>query len=289
MNSEDLIRILVITSLVGLLGAVGLRLTVAQVTGSLRKCPFASILFVNFVLVPALAAVAAVLLGISRDATIAMILLAAAPFAPVVPVFARMARADLALAAGLTSILPILSAFLTPAACELALQAISAAGTVQFDIVKVLLVSVATITLPLAGGVALHRWSPVLGERLLRPAEVISEATGAFSLAYVTATQFGSILEIGWLPIVGMGLVFECSVALGYWLGGRSAAARQVIALGTSNRNIALALLISVESFAGTPVVSAVVAFGLLMILLGLLHVAYWRWTRRSGVQPAGP
>ena len=39
----------------------------------------------------------------------------------------------------------------------------------------------------------------------------------------------------------------------------------------------ALALLVAVQTFAGTPVMSAVVANGLLLILLGLLHVAWWR------------
>jgi hypothetical protein len=51
-----------------------------------------------------------------------------------------------------------------------------------------------------------------------------------------------------------------------------------VTAFGASNRNIALALLVAVGSFAGTPVVGAVVANGLVVILLGLLHVAWWRF-----------
>jgi bile acid:Na+ symporter, BASS family len=38
--------------------------------------------------------------GLRPEVTVAMILLAAAPFAPVVPIFARMSRGDLALAAG---------------------------------------------------------------------------------------------------------------------------------------------------------------------------------------------
>ena len=44
-----------------------------------------------------------------------MLLLAAAPFAPVVPVFVKMARGDLALAAGLTAIFPIFSDLSHPA------------------------------------------------------------------------------------------------------------------------------------------------------------------------------
>ena len=53
---------------------------------------------------------------------------------------------------------------------------------------------------------------------------------------------------------------------------------RLVVALGTANRNIALALLVAVASFPGTPIVAMVVADGLLLILLGLVHVGWWRF-----------
>jgi bile acid:Na+ symporter, BASS family len=281
MKTETIIRLLTISALAGLLGAVGLRLTLNQVTDSLRKCRFIPILLANFIVVPALAVVAARGLHLERETAIAMILLAAAPFAPVVPVFARMARADLALAAGLTSVFPVLSALLTPIVCELALKAVPDAGAIRFNLLGVLLTLVATITLPLAVGMVIHHWRPVLGQRLLRPVEVVSEAVGALSLTFVTVVEFGSILKTGWLPLLAMALVAELSLGLGYWLGGGSAGSRQVVALGTSNRNIALALLVAVQSFAGTPVMSAVVANGLLLILLGLAHVAYWRFGRK--------
>jgi BASS family bile acid:Na+ symporter len=74
-----------------------------------------------------------------------------------------------------------------------------------------------------------------------------------------------------------MALLSELSLVLGWTLGGPTSGARQVVALGTSNRNIALALLMALQSFAGTPVVSAVVGNGLLLIALGLLHVGWWR------------
>lgn len=286
MKTETIIRILTISALAGLLGAVGLRLTLGQVTAALIKCRFLPILLVNFIVVPALTVAAARVFGLGRDITIAMILLGAAPFAPVVPVFARMARSDLALAAGLTSIYPLLSAILTPLACVLALKTVPQAGSIHFDLIGVLLTLVATITLPLALGVYVnHQW-PAVGHRLLRPVEVVSEAIGALSLTFVTVVEFRSIVETGWLPLLAMGLVAEISLVLGYVLGGASAGARQVVAFGTSNRNIALALLVAIQSFAGTPVISGVVANGLTLILLGLLHVAWWRFASPPSQPP---
>ena len=280
MKTEVIIRILTISALAGLLGAVGLRLTLGQVTEALKRCRFIAIVIANFVVVPVLTAGIARIFGLDRDITIAMILLGTAPFAPVVPVFARMARSDLPLAAGLTSIYPLLSAFLTPLACLLVLKAVPEAGSIQFNLLGVLLTLIATISLPLAVGVGInHQW-PGLGRKLLRPVEIFSEAIGALSLTFVTVTEFSSILQTGWRPLLAMILVAELSLLLGYFVGGTTTGARQVVAFGTSNRNIALALLVAIQSFPGTPVISGVVANGLTLILLGLLHVAWWRFRK---------
>ena len=276
MEPESIVRLLTIGSLAGLLTAVGMRLTVRQVADALRKRRLVLIAIANFVVVPALALAATKLGRLETEVAIGMILLAAAPFAPVVPVFARMARADLALAAGLTALFPLLSVFLTPLACRLTLAGL-AHTSVRFDAGNALLVLLATIVLPLGLGIALKHVQPSFTRLALRPMEIFSEATGAASLAFVTITEWQTIVTVGWRPLLVMAIVAEICLLMGYSLGGKERGARQVIGLGTSNRNIALALLIALQSFGGTRVVSAVVANGLLLILLGLLHVGFWR------------
>ena len=285
-QTHTIIQVLTCGALAGLLGAVGLRLTWSEVRAALNQCRFAAILLVNFVVVPVLTAAAAAGFGLQRDVAVAMVLLAASPFAPVVPVFARMARADLALAAGLTAVYPLISVLLTPLAAQGALWLLANTGTVRLNMLASLGMLAATISLPLAAGVFVrHRW-PNLGPRLLRPVEVLSEAAGAASLAFVTVVEFGSIVGLGWRAWIVMAFLFEVSLGLGWKLGGPARGARQVVALGTSNRNIALALLVALQSFGGTSVVSAVVGNGLLLIALGLLHVGWWRFVR--GGRPAG-
>jgi bile acid:Na+ symporter, BASS family len=104
------IQVLTCSALAGLLGAVGLRLTWREITTARKQCRLAVILVVNFVAIPLLALAIASGFSLRRELVIALILLAASPFAPVVPVFARMARADLALAAALTGVLPLAAA-----------------------------------------------------------------------------------------------------------------------------------------------------------------------------------
>jgi bile acid:Na+ symporter, BASS family len=278
LTAQLVIKLLTAASLTGLLLAVGLRLTAARILGALRQGRIAWVVAANFILVPALTLGLALALDVPGPVAAGMTLLGAAPFAPVVPVFAKMARGDLALAAGLTALFPFLSAFLTPFVCELSLRTLPAMGTLRFSVGSILLVLVLTITLPLLGGVAVNQALPGLGRRLLRPVEVLSEATGAVSLAFVTMVEFKNILATGWKPLVAMLLISELSLALGWALGGPGRATRLVIALGTSNRNIALALLIALQSFGDSPIVAAVVANGLVLILLGLGHVAWWRF-----------
>ena len=274
---EIAIQVLTCSALVGLLGAVGMRLTYAEVKAALKRCRFIAILLLNFFAIPLFAVAVADLFGLEHNVTIGMVLLAAAPFAPVVPVFARMARADLALAAALTGVFPLVSAVLTPFAAQTALRFFARADVSSFGIWRSLAILMATTTLPLAVGVLVRHQAPKLGERLLRPVEVMSEAVGAASLAFVTATQFGSVVSLGWRSWLAMALISEGSLLLGWLLGGPERSSRQVIALGTSNRNIALALLVAIQNFP-IEVASAVVGNGLLLIALGLLHVAWWRF-----------
>ena len=276
-DPNAVIRGLTIAALSGLLLTVGLRLGWAEVATAFKRCHLSLVLAVNFVFVPLLAVATASAFQLGRDVTIGMILLAAAPFAPVVPVFARMARADLALAAGLTALFPFLSALLTPMVCMASLKVVPRMEGLRFDVLGVLGVLVATITLPLAAGVVVNHWRPVVAKMILRPIEVLSEAIGALSLAFVTVVEFKIVLATGWKPLLAMVLVSELAFLAGYAVGGSTIGARRVVALGTSNRNIALAVLVAINSFAGTPVVGAVVANGLVLILRGLLHVAWWR------------
>ena len=282
MKAETIIRGLTICSLSGLLLGVGLRLTIYQVVASIKNCRLALIVVLNFIVVPALVTVATRLCGFAPELSLGMILLSAAPFAPVVPVFTRMARADLALAAGLSTLFPLLSVFLTPLVVDLAVRGMPQADAIHFNTLEILFTLLGTIVLPLGIGMAVKSTTPNIGRRILRPVEIISEFTGAVSLAYVTLHEWPSILTTGWVPLLVMALLCEVSVLLGYAVGGPDRNARRVVGLGTGNRNIALALLVALESFGGTTVIAVVVANGLLLILLGLLHVAFWRFGQRA-------
>ena len=63
---EITIQVLTCSALVGLLGAVGLRLTYGEVKAALKRCRFTAILVVNFAAIPALAVVMAKAFALER-------------------------------------------------------------------------------------------------------------------------------------------------------------------------------------------------------------------------------
>lgn len=288
-DADTVVRALTMATLAGLLFSVGLHLRWEELAESIRSTRLAWVLPINFVVVPALALLLARTFEIPPGPAAGMMLLAAAPFAPVVPTYTRLARGDLALAGALTGVFPVLSAFITPVVCVIGLKSLGGTAVLKFDFLSILLVLVTTITLPLAAGVAWRHLLPTSAVRLVKPIEVVSEATGAASLVFVTVTQFETIRLTGVPTFVAILLLSELSFLAGYASSGPAPGARLVVGLGTANRNIALALLVAVALFPGTPVAAGVVANGLLLILLGLVHVGLWRWRIGFRPRPPGP
>lgn len=258
-SPQTLIRALTILSLGVLLLTVGMRLDLRSVARAVMSSRLLLVVLpLNFILVPVL--VSAVVWGFSVPPE---------------------------LAAGLTAILPVFSAFLTPLVFEASLSRLSYAGyadALNYFPLRSLAILFDTVTLPILVGMALRQALPALVSRMLAPLKRLVEAAGAVSLAFVTYVEFEGIVGTGLKSLLAMVMAGELSFMLGFALGGPKPASRQVIAFGTANRNIALALLVAIDSFAGTPVV-AVVSNGLLLIFLGLLHVAFYRlagWKRKN-------
>src|SRR5262245_15673280 len=148
-GAEMAIRLLTMATLVGLLFSSGLELTWREMAASLRRVSLARVLILNFLFVPALVVALGRTFHLATDVVVGMALLAAAPFAPVVPTFARLAKGDLALAVVLTGLFPLLSAFFTPVVCEFSLKPFDQVGTLRFHVLPILLLLGSTITLPL--------------------------------------------------------------------------------------------------------------------------------------------
>jgi BASS family bile acid:Na+ symporter len=277
MSAVLLIKWLTGTALFALLLAAGLRLTWGEIVTSVRRSQLALILLVNFILIPVLTVGASWWLKLPVPTAIAMTLLAAAPFAPMVPTLAHLARADLALAAGLTALFPVLSALLTPFIVAVSLNAFDNSLGLRFDFTVMLGILLGTVIVPLGLGLVTRARSQSLADKILRPTEIGSQIIGVLALGLVVVSQFKTVIGLGWKAALTMLALTELSLQLGYTFGGNTRESRRSLALGASCRNLALAVFLAASSFADSPVAGAVMANGLLFIVLALVHVAWWR------------
>ena len=83
----------------------------------------------------------------------------------------------------------------------------------------------------------------------------------------ILVSQFQTLAAIrvrGWF---GMSLLLVACLAIGWLCGGKTRSTRLSMALTTAVRNAAVGLVIATANFAGTPAVTAVVAYGLVSLL----------------------
>lgn len=276
-HTLEIVRGLAFSSLFGLLLAMGLQTSFDALMDALRRVRLGALVLGNFFLIPLVAATLILHAELDQDASRALIFLACAPFAPVVPLFVRMARGDLALAAGLTALFPAFSALLTPCATTLSFWLIQDQGNEVPSAFLILELLAASISLPLLLGMGLRKFFPEFSNRIQRPMEWISEAVGVLSLGYLASVESGHLSRFtlsGAEPYI---LFYELTFIMGLVLGRGPAQRRLVMAFGSANRNIGLAVLLAAARADDPELLGEVFAQSLLMITLGLIHVALAR------------
>jgi BASS family bile acid:Na+ symporter len=138
--------------------------------------------------------------------------------------------------------------------------------------------------LPLAVGLAVHHSAPGFTARIVRPVGVVANVLLLVLIGLIVVTQFDMLAAIRARAWAGMAALFATSLAIGWLCGTGGAATRKASALTAAARNAAVGLAIATGTFAGTPVVTAVVAYGLVSMLgtLGCAVVA-GRFGSRGG------
>ncbi len=231
----------------------------------------------NFFLIPILAATVILKADLGHHAAQALIFLACAPFAPVVPLFVRMGRGHLALAIGLTALFPAFSALLTPCAVALSFWLIEGTGHPMPSAPLILKLLAASITLPLLLGIGFREWFPRFSIRIQKPMEWLSEAIGVLSLSYLASLEAGHLADFNPDKYWPFAVFYETSFVIGLALGQGPLQDRLVMGFGTANRNIGLAILLAAAMTDARDLLGEVLAQSLLMLALGLVHVALAR------------
>jgi BASS family bile acid:Na+ symporter len=248
--------------------STGASLVVSQIVTPLRNARLvARVLLANFILMPLAAWILAKALWLDEPLAVGLLLLGCAAGAPFLPKLVELAKSNLAFAVGATVLLTIVSVGYLPLILPLLLPGVTV------DSKKIVVALVVLMLLPLGVGLALRAGYPTLATRA-KPALVwISNVTLVLLLLLILVVNFNNVLQLfGTRGILAALLFIAAGFAIGWCLAGSDADTRPVMALGTSSRNFAAALVVANQSFSdpNVAVIIIVVAIAGFVILIPL-------------------
>lgn len=265
---KDLITLIstisTLTFVVSSMLAMGLSLTVKQVTDPLRNPRLVGLaLLANFVLVPLVALILKTMLGLSEPLGIGLMLLATSAGAPFLPKLAQNAKGNIPLSVGLMVLLMVVTVIYVPLVLPLLLPGVSVN---PLDIASSLIV---LMLIPLGIGLFIKA----------RYADTAASLQPTFAQVSNTAFMllFATMILLNWRTILGTlgsGAIFAAvllvlvAFAIGYFLGGRDAGTRSVMGLGTAQRNVSAAVVIAAQNFTDPNVLSMILVGALLMLVI---------------------
>lgn len=256
--------------------AMGLSLTIPQIIEPLKNIRLVLLaLLANFVLAPLLAYGILFVIPLEQSLKIGLIVLSTAAGAPFLPKLVQGAKGNIAFGVGLMVLLMVGTIIYMPLVLPLLLPGVSVN---PWDIAKSLIV---LMLIPLAIGLLIKSGA---AETAVHYQPLMTKLS---SLALLVLLVVGLGLNVSnILNLIGTGgilalLLFVIGLfIIGFLLGGREPDIRSVMGLGTAQRNVSAAIVVTVQNFSGTNTLSFVLV-GAILFLLILLPTA-----KRLGSRP---
>ena len=264
-----LVFVFVVASMLGIgmqTGAADLRVLQASKGALLRS------LLANFVVVPALGFVMSRTLPLDPDVACALLLLACTPGGMSALQFTGKMKGASLFAGSNTFILSFLAVFISPALLEILHPAhvpvVMRAGPALFSVVAFLL-------LPLGLGTLVRGKASRLADKVSAPCALIGAIAFIVATLLIMGERKEAMNAVGKEGILAMLALILSSMAAGWLMGGPARETRPVLATVTGMRNVALCLLVGLETFPGPAVQTPLVAFSALMVPPNMLLTAF--------------
>jgi BASS family bile acid:Na+ symporter len=284
MSLDRLINILVTITLIEMMVLIGLRVTFAEIAGIVRDWRLvARAVAANYLFVPLVAIALLIWFDASPAVAAGFLILAVCPGAPFGPPFAGIARANVAVAVGLMVVLAGSSAIISPVLLQVLLPWVSGGEAPRIDLIGMVGALLVTQLLPLLLGLLVRHGRPRLADSLLGPFELVSKILSLSVAGLILATQYPMLAEIRMRGFAGMLILLAASLAIGWLAGGAGSDNRKTMALTTALRNVGVGLVIVTGNFAGTPAVSAALAYGIVEVFGSLLVALWWGRSKMKG------
>lgn len=288
METPGLIPVLNVTALIAIMLSMGLQVKLEEVLASARPARRLVLgLLANYIMVPGITFGLLYVFQADPMVSVGFLILAACPGAPIGPPITGVARGDVPWAVGMMLILAGLSALLSPALLSVFLGGIGSELKFHINYLAIVRALLITQLLPLAVGLSIRHGAPGLTARIVKPVGLLANVMLLALVVLIIATRYETLAAIRFRGWIGMGLLLVTNLGIGWLWGGPGVMTRKALALTTATRNVAVALVIAQSNFAGTPAVTAVVAYGLVSTL-GALGFAFWL-ARFAALEPKNP
>ena len=258
--------------------AIGASLSVRQILEPARDPRLlAGAVVAGFVIVPAVALLLGVGLGLSEDLRIGLVLMACAHGGPFLPKLAAVARANLALAVALMGFQLLVTVVTLPIVVPLLLPGASADPRA---IATPLLVQLA---LPLAIGLVVGARRPALAARLRGPLLRASNLCFVLLFVVLVALNGPTVIELaGTGAMLAVVVLLLAGAAAGYALGGRTRSTRTAVSIASALPGMSAAFVVANGSFADRPAVLLFLAAATLLGFVVVIPLAL-AFGRRAG------
>ena len=245
--------------------ATGLALTIPQIVKPLRNVRLVVLALVaNFLIAPAAAYLLTRIIPMAHPLQIGVLLLGTAAGAPFLPKLTSIAKGNLAFAAGLMTLLLVVTVFYLPIVLPLLLPGVKVSAG------KIALSLLASMLLPLGIGLFVKARYPEFAAQFQPTMAQASSLSLILLLVLLLGLNIGHVIGlIGSGGLLAVLLLSGVGAAAGYLLGGPGSDTRRVLSLGTGQRNLAAALIVATGNFAAIPdVLILLAAAGLVQMVL---------------------
>lgn len=245
--------------------AMGLSLTMSQIIQPLKNVRLVVLaLLANFVLVPLLAYAITRVIPLEQSMQIGLIVLATAAGAPFLPKLVQGAKGNIAFGVGLMVLLMIVTIIYLPIVLPLLIKGVEVN---PWDIAQSLIV---LMLIPLVIGLLIKSHSPESAAQWQPVMNKISSLAVLILLVFSLGLNASNILSlIGTGGLLALLIFIIGSLMIGMLLGGGNSAERNVMGLGTAQRNVSAAIVVAAQNFSeGNTLVLILVASILFLLIL---------------------
>ncbi len=244
--------------------AMGSGLTVRQILEPLRNPRLVLLaLLGNFVLMPLGALALAKVLRLDDPFAVGLLVLGCAAGAPFLPKLAELAKGNLAFSVGAMVLLMVVTVGYLPLVMPLLLPGVTVD---PWNIARSL---VLLMLLPLAAGLVLKALYEEMASRVKPMLDWISNISLILLVLLITVANIDKVLQVFGTRGIFAGLLYiALGFGVGWLLGGSDSDTRRVMALGTSQRNIAAAIVVASQSFSDPKVVVMVIVVAIVGLIV---------------------